>query len=139
MPTKAMNSAELTHGGPAVPDALPVRVRKHLQDIATKSVPTTYHALAKTLGLAPPNTIHQLTESLEQLMREDAAIARPFIAALVISKARGGLPAPGFFDCAARLGRFGGDPTGLEASAFHAAEFNAARNFWRAAAADRSD
>ena len=38
--------------------------------------------------------------------REDAATDRPFIAAIVISKARGGLPAPGFFDCAARLGRF---------------------------------
>jgi hypothetical protein len=29
---------------------------------------------------------------------------RQFIAALVISKARGGLPAPGFFDCARPLG-----------------------------------
>jgi len=30
-------------------------------------------------------------------MEEDAAPDRPFIAALAISKARGGLPAPGFF------------------------------------------
>jgi hypothetical protein len=37
-------------------------------------------------------------------MGEDAAVDRPFIAALAISKARGGLPAPGFFDSARRLG-----------------------------------
>jgi hypothetical protein len=45
-------------------------------------------------------------------MEEDAAADHPFIAALAISKARGGLPAPGFFDCARRLGRFAGDPDG---------------------------
>jgi len=133
MTAKAMNSADWPDSGPAAPNALPVRVRKHLQDIAKKSIPITYQALAKSLGLTPPNTIHQLTESLEQLMREDAATDRSFIAALVIRKAGGGLPAQGFFDCAASLGRFGGDPTGLEASAFHAAEFNAATCFWRTA------
>ncbi len=39
-------------------------------------------------------------------MEEDAAANRPFIAALAISNARGGLPTPGFFDCARRLGWF---------------------------------
>jgi hypothetical protein len=34
-------------------------------------------------------------EALERLMEEDAAADRPFIAALAISKARGGLPGPG--------------------------------------------
>ena len=38
-------------------------------------------------------------------MEEDAEADRPFIAALTISKARGGLPAPGFFGCDRRLGR----------------------------------
>ena len=61
-----------------------------------------------------------MTEALEHLMAEDAATARPFIAAIAISKARNGLPAPGFFDCARRLGRFAGDAAGLEACAFHA-------------------
>lgn len=65
-------------------------------------------------------------------MAEDAAADRPFIAAIAISKARGGLPAPGFFDCARRLGR---DETGPEAWAFHAGEFNAAVSFWAATAA----
>jgi hypothetical protein len=58
-------------------------------------------------------------------MEEDAAADRPFIAALAISKARGGLPGPGFFDCAQRLGRFAGDPDGQDARTFHAAELNA--------------
>lgn len=67
-------------------------------------------------------------------MAEDAATDRPFIAAIAISKARGGLPAPGFFDCARRLGRFAGDEEGPEAWAFHAGEFNAAVSFWAATA-----
>ena len=49
-------------------------------------------------------------------MAEDAATERPFIAAIAISKARGGLPAPGFFDCARRLGRFAGDAAGTRGS-----------------------
>ena len=55
---------------------------------------------------------------------------RPFIATMVISKARGGLPAPGFFDCAAQLGRFASDATGPDARVFHAVELNAALAFW---------
>ena len=86
--------------------------------------------MAKELLLSPPNTIHQVTQALEQIMAEDAAADRPFIAAMVISKWRDGLPAPGFFDCAARLGRFAGDPTGPDARVFHATEFNAALALW---------
>ena len=66
-------------------------------------------------------------------MEEDAAAARPLIAALVVSKARGGLPASGFFDCARRVGRFDGDLSGPEGSAFYAAEFKKAVEFWRSA------
>ena len=110
--------------------AIASRLRKHLQKTAKKRVPITYQELAKALGLTPPNTIHQVTEALEHLMAEDAATDRPFIAAIAISKARGGLPAPGFFDCARRLGRFAGDEAGPEAWAFHAREFNAAVAFW---------
>ncbi len=101
------------------------RLREHLRKVAEQRLPVTYQEVAKALGLTPPNTLHRVTEALDHLMTEDAATARPFIAAIVISKARGGLPAPGFFDCATRLGRFDGDAAGLEAWAFHAAEFNA--------------
>ena len=108
------------------------RLREHLRKVAEQRLPVTYQEVAKALGLTPPNTIHQVTQALEHLMTEDAATDRPFIAAIVISKARGGLPALGFFDCAARLGRFDGDAAGPEAWAFHAAEFNAMVAFWAA-------
>ncbi len=111
-------------------NALARRLRAHLQALATLRLPITYREVAKELLLLPPNTIHQVTEALEQLMAEDAATDRPFIAAMIISKWRDGLPAPGFFDCAARLGRFVGDATGPDARVFHAAEFNAALTLW---------
>jgi len=114
--------------------ALTSRARTHLCQIAGQTTPITYQTLARALDLRPPNTIHQVTAALELLMEEDAAAGRPLIAALVVSKARGGLPAPGFFNAAQRLGRFAGDPSGPEATAFYAAEFDAAVAFWRAAA-----
>jgi len=112
------------------PETLARRLRAHLQALATLRLPIIYREAAKGLLLTPPNTIHQLTEALEQLMAEDAAADRPFIAAMVISKWRGGLPAPGFFDCAARLGRFAGDATGPDARVFHAVELNAVLALW---------
>ena len=115
----------------AAEDETKKRLRACLQDIAQRGVPITYRDLAGTLGLEPPNTIHQLTELLETLMVEDAAAGRPFIAALVVSKARRGLPAPGFFECARRLGRFDGDAGDLDAWAYHAQELAAASAFWR--------
>lgn len=108
------------------------RVRGHLRRIVGHATPITYQALARALGLAPPNTIHQLTVALECLIEEDASAARPLIAALVVSKTRGGLPAPGFFDCARRVGRFDGDPSGPDVPAFYATEFHAAVEFWSA-------
>jgi hypothetical protein len=117
-----------TGSRPATEDETKKRLRACLQDIAQRGVPIIYRDLAETLGLEPPNTIHQLAELLETLMVEDAAAGRPFIAALVVSKARPGLPAPGFFDCARRLGRFAGD---LDARAYHAQELAAASAFWR--------
>ena len=88
---------------------------------------TDYQELAKALDILPPHSIHQVTEALERLMEEDAAADRPFIAALAISKTRGGLPAPGFFDCARRLDRFA---DGQDARTFHAAELNAVFARW---------
>ena len=111
-------------------ETLARRVRAHLRATAVLGAPVTYQAVARALALAPPNTIHQLTEALEFLMGEDAANGDPFIAALVISRTRGGLPAPGFFERARALGRFDGDDAGPEAWAFHAAEFHAAITSW---------
>lgn len=107
------------------------RIRLHLCEIAESAQPVTYQALAKNLELSPPNTIHQITVALECLIEEDTIAARPLIAALVISRARGGLPALGFFECAKRVGRFHGEPLGPEASVFYEAEFKRAVEFWR--------
>ena len=94
------------------------KLRALLENFAKRRIPITYQELAKALQILPPHSIHQVTEALERLMEEDAAAHRPFIAALAISKTRGGLPAPGFFDCARRLGRFA---DGQDARTFHAA------------------
>jgi hypothetical protein len=106
------------------------RARAYLCSLAAHAVPITYQALARALALTPPNTIHQVTGALEQLIHEDAAASCPFIASLVISKTRGGMPAPGFFDCAQRLGRINADLSEAEQSAFYTAEFKAAAEYW---------
>ena len=64
----------------------------------------TYSTLAATANMTGPHKIHRLTLWLEQLMTEDHLNGRPLRAAVVISKARGGLPAPGFFEKAKELG-----------------------------------
>lgn len=110
--------------------ALAQRVRVHLQQMAVRAEPITYKALADAMEIAPPKTIHQLTQALEHLMKEDAANQRPFIAALVISRGRCGLPAPGFFEFASQLGRFDSDPSAPEAAEFHASAFAASVTFW---------
>lgn len=109
---------------------LALRVRIYLSQIAGSETPITYQSLAKAVGISPPNTIHQLTLALECLIEQDVAAARPLIATLVVSKARRGLPAPGFFDCARRFGRFNGDLSGPESSTFYTQEFNRAVEFW---------
>ncbi len=115
-------------------DALALRLRTYLCQNGPEAIPITYQALAKAMDLSPPNTIHQLTVALEILIEEDAAASRPLVAAFVISKTRGGLPAPGFFDCARRIGRFDGDLFGPEAKAFYVTEYDAAVEFWHSSA-----
>ena len=115
------------------PQPLTGRLRAHLQRIAVRGEPVTYRAVAGALALQPPHTIHQVTQALEGLMREDAANGHPFIAALVISRTGGGLPAPGFFDLARELGRFDGDLSGPDAAAAHAVMVAETVAFWGAA------
>lgn len=68
--------------------------------LAARGQSASYGALARDLGLR----MGELTAALEALMEEDAALGRPFRA--VVVNARGSaLPARGFFDKAAELGR----------------------------------
>lgn len=113
------------------------RLRTCLEAVAAGGVPVTYADVARTLGLEGPHKIHRIALALEHLMAEDAAAGRPLIAALVISRARDGLPAPGFFEAAHRLGRFGATSDGGEALAYHRAEVAAAlAQYGRATAPD---
>lgn len=80
-------------------------LKTRLATLAATRQTTTYGALARDLGLQGPATIARLTAALETLMDEDAAAGRPFRAALVNSR-NSTLPAIGFFDKAAALGRY---------------------------------
>ncbi len=116
---------------PVTPDPaqLRARLRANLRMVAALQATVTYHEAARSIELTPPHVIHSVTQLLETLMEEDAAAGHPFIAAMVVSRARDGLPALGFFEAATRLGRFDGDPWSAEAMAWHAAELALAHAF----------
>ncbi len=71
----------------------------------------TYLEVADALAIEPPHRIHKTTRLVEILLKRDSEAGRPIRAALVVSRARPGRPAPGFFDRAFRLGLHDGtDP-----------------------------
>jgi hypothetical protein len=83
-----------------------------LADLAAGGKTITYGQLARDLGLTGPATIARLTAALEATMEEDAAQNHPFRAVVVSGRLAKDLPAQGFFDKAASLGRFQAqDPT----------------------------
>ena len=110
--------------------SLPKRVQEHVKELARRRETITYRDLAKELEIQPPNTIHQVADALEVLMREDQATGTPFLAALVVSKIRNRLPTPGFFDVARMLGRFKGSDTGSDTQTYHARELESAWDYW---------
>ena len=110
--------------------SLPKRVREHLKELARRRETITYRDLAKRLEVQPPNTIHQVADALEVLMREDKENETPFLAALVVSKVRNGLPAPAFFSFAHSLDRFTGPDTGPETQTYHAWQLKSAWDYW---------
>jgi hypothetical protein len=116
------NTHEIMRGDPA----LAARVREVLRTMPADALPITYKALAKQLALQAPHSIHRLTTALETTMREDLAAGAPMIAALVVSRWRGGVPAPGFFALATTLGRH----DGTQDAAFHRREFEASIAHW---------
>ncbi|MBI1172794.1 hypothetical protein GC209_15475 [bacterium] len=76
-----------------------------LAELAAAGRTVTYGALARDLGLTGPATIARLTAALEATMEEDAAQGQPFRAAVLSGRLAQDLPAQGFFDRAAALGR----------------------------------
>lgn len=105
-------------------------LRKTLTDQANTGGATTYRELSDRIGLRPPQAIHRLAQALETLMEEDAAAGRPLLAALCTSKARSGLPAPGFFIKANMLGLFSGDVESSEALNFYENERRRALSYY---------
>ena len=55
-------------------------------------------------------------------MRQQAKTGAPQLASLVISRARGGLPAPGFFILLQELGLYNSSVDGEDARDFHSQE-----------------
>jgi hypothetical protein len=103
------------------------RLRAALRPVAAMGARLTYAQAAQAMGFGPPGAIARLTELLERLMAEDAAAGRPFLAAVVVGRARGGLPGPGYFETAERLGRLPPGAGAAARAAAHAAEADAAR------------
>lgn len=79
----------------------------------------TYAELADAATIPAPHRINKLSVWLEATMDSDCAQSMPLRAAWVISRARGGLPAPGFFIKCKALGLYDGDHDGAAATAFH--------------------
>ena len=95
--------------------AFQARLRRILQQ---RRNPISYGALARELDVSGPGAIAHVTTALESLMRDDAAAGLPFVAAMCEGKLSGGMPALGFFEMAAMLGRYSGPATGPDAVAF---------------------
>ena len=87
----------------------------------------TYAELADAAKIPKPQRIHKLTKWLETCMRIDHAAGKPLRAALVISRTRSGLPAPGFFLICGELGLYQGGVSGQHAAQFHQTAIN---NLW---------
>lgn len=105
------------------------RLREILSAVAARGGTITYRDLAASLGLEPPGVIRRVAVLLEASMGDDARAGRPFLASVVVSRAEG-LPRRGFFERAAALGRFRGNPEGPEAETFFQGEREAARSYW---------
>ena len=114
------------------PGELAARLRPELERLAATRGTISYRDLAGRAGLEPPGIIRRLADALEWLMEEDAAAGRPFLAAVVLSRARPGLPAPGFFERGAALGRFNRSDDITRQERQHAAELERLYGRYRA-------
>ena len=91
-----------------------IRLRELLEEARVAGRLLTYLDVADALQIGPPHRIHRTTGLIESLLEQDVRAGRTPIAALVVGKSRGGRPAPGFFDCARKLGLHdGSDPMGF--------------------------
>ena len=97
---------------------------QHRAEIALASVIDadrliTYAELAAAAAIPLPHRIHKLTLWLETSLVTDHQAGAKLRAARVISRNRGGIPAPGFFIKCRELGLYDGPADGPLAQAFH--------------------
>jgi hypothetical protein len=95
------------------------RAEMALASTTSRGRVVTYAEMADAADIPAPQRIHKLTLWLEATMRQDHAAGQPLRAALVISRNRNGLPAPGFFLLCQELGIYQGAETGADAAQFH--------------------
>lgn len=100
------------------------RLTQTLSELAAERRTATYHDLAERCGIAGRHRIHRLALALEDTIRADHEAGRPLSAAVAVSKSRGGLPAPGFFQLCRTLGRYFGPDSGPQAATYHAIELD---------------
>ena len=84
-------------------------LRARLRAVAAAGQTVRYGDLAREYDVR----VSTLTEALEALMAEDVAAGRPLLAVVCEGRLSGGMPARGFFEAAALLGRDVSDPVGL--------------------------
>jgi hypothetical protein len=90
------------------PEQLLEKLAAVLDECRVQGRTLTYLQVADALAIEAPQRIHRTTRLVEKLLKRDADAGRPIRAALVVSRGRGGRPAPGFFDRACHLGLFDG-------------------------------
>jgi hypothetical protein len=94
------------------------RLEAELDRLARNGETVTYGELARRLDIPGPRIIATLTDLLEATMQADVVAGKPLRAAVCVGRLSGGLPAPGFFLAAARLGLYSGPDTGPQAQGF---------------------
>lgn len=96
-----------------------LRAEMALASVTTANTLITYAELADAAQIAGRNRIHRLTMWLEACIEADHAAGVPLRAARVISRSRGGIPAPGFFIKCQDIGLYNGPVDGPKAQVFH--------------------
>jgi len=114
-----VEDADDSGAAPTGDDGWQHRARMALAAAAAGDRLVTYAELADAAGIAGKHRINRLTGWLETELEREAASGGKLLTARVVSRARGGLPAPGFFLKCAELGLYDGPPDGAEAFAFH--------------------
>ena len=108
-----------TTGDDTAETAWQIRAEMALTAAAASDRLITYAELADAAGIEGAHRIHRITAWLEDRLEEDVKAGARLLAARVISRSRGGLPAPGFFMKCAELGIYDGPHDGPQAYAFH--------------------